>query len=140
MLNASRLKNLTNKNLVWVATLLVIFGAGLIIGAWQLSSINNDEGNDLPDGVTELIPNEGARVLRQATVGIQLEGNEQYNIEVWLNGQKLTRGNRAPNRFTYRPDEDNQHQIGQNCLRAEFSPLTKPDATRQAAWCFIVDA
>ena len=116
------------------------------IGVITLAVLARDGGDGVAEdpAVEDLIPQRGAEVLVQATVGIDLVDDPRYEITLALNDQVLPEDELlqagVTNRVTYRVGEGQtveELQQGVNCLVAEFYPLEQgPAAAREVRWCF----
>ena len=94
--------------------------------------------------MAEEIPGAESNVPRQSSIGIELKGVEQYDIQLWLNGEPipLDEAQISNTRFTYIPDEGKsieQLNVGPNCIRAEYSRLSRPEEFKSHNWCFTAN-
>lgn len=123
------------------AALIAAAVAGLVI------AVNNGRPspNALParDAAIEaLIPSEGADVLRQATVGIDLA--DGYQARLIVNNQNIPDdqigGDNALSIFTFTPGEGQALESlagGQNCVIATYWRVVDgPDRSQSIRWCF----
>lgn len=116
------------------------------IGAITLAALARNDSNapEEDPAVEDLIPQRGAEVLVQSTVGIDLVDNPRYDITLTLNGQVLPEDELLKagitNRVTYRVGEGQsveELESGVNCVVADFYPLEQgPAAAREVRWCF----
>lgn len=128
------------RRLVFTA-LIAIAVAGLVI------AVNN--GRPSPDAlpardaaIEALIPTEGADVLRQATVGIDLV--DGYRAGLIVNNQTVPDdqlgGDTALSMFTFTPGEGQVVESltgGQNCVIATYWKIIDgPERAQSIRWCF----
>jgi hypothetical protein len=143
--------------------LLIGLGLGGFILGFSLSG--SDDSQNLDAAIEELLPAEGAEVLRQTPVGIDLI--DGYDANLYVNGvaippdqvnvlrdsenpeeaapdasgQNVTNSSAAINRFQFSPASGQVIESlpgDRNCARAEFWPLDDPTNVRSVEWCFTV--
>jgi len=129
---------------VWLAIALVVAVAGVVAIALAVLAREGDDGPGLDPAVEQLIPNEGAEVLVQTNVGIDLVDSPGYTIVSFrINGNEVIDGvlfSAGTNRLTYQIGEGQtveELRPEQNCITAEFYPTLEGVAsTRRVNWCF----
>lgn len=139
---------LSKRNYIQLASVLVLLGIVLIVGAWQLSTLNENK-TSLPADVVELIPGKNDSGLRNLTVGIELDGAKRYNIELSLDGNRIFNcpeglfedcgAIKTDFRLTYMT-QDEESTIGLHCAVATYSLVSRPGDETRVSWCFDVTA
>lgn len=127
------------KGYIQLATLLGVLGIGIIIIAWQVNSSSQSDNNQLPNEIEELIPQPNSSRFLKDPVGIEFKGTQRYNIMLWLNGNLIPEDvvARTATRLTYRPDDD-ETMIGTNCIRVQYSLVSRPVDISEHEWCYDV--
>lgn len=139
--------------------LLVGLGLGGVILGFSLGG-GDDGPQNLDPAIQELLPADGAEVLRQTPVGIDLQAG--FEAVLFVNGNRIPEDQvnvlrdaenpREPseqtsdfgttiNRFTYSPSAGTVYEElpgDENCARAEFWPVEDPTDIRSVEWCFTV--
>tara|TARA_B110000438_G_scaffold218749_1_gene211628 strand:+ start:485 stop:910 length:426 start_codon:yes stop_codon:yes gene_type:complete len=138
---------------------MVAFGILLVLFALVLTNRGPEdirvEGNPI---IEALVPEADSEVLRQSTVGIDLISG--YEAELTINGipippdqinvlrdvenprESATTGGSfgsTLNRFVFQPLNGRavpELLGGQNCVVAEFWPLSNPSERKKIEWCF----
>ncbi|MDG1846016.1 MAG: hypothetical protein P8J01_06420 [Acidimicrobiales bacterium] len=151
-----------SKKVKWsriIAPAMVAFGILLVLFALVLTNRGPEdirvEGNPI---IEALVPEADSEVLRQSTVGIDLISG--YEAELTINGipippdqinvlrdvenprESATTGGSfgsTLNRFVFQPLNGRavpELLGGQNCVVAEFWPLSNPSERKKIEWCF----
>jgi hypothetical protein len=126
----------------------LIFGALIAVAvAGLVIAVNNGRTSptaaaDRSEAIDAFVPTEGANVLRQSTVGIDL--TDGYLAELVVNGRfipedQLT-GDRGLGQFYFSPGPDRVLESlagGQNCVIATYwKAALGRDTAQTVRWCF----
>lgn len=159
---ASRPRTLKSKLGDAAGPLMLLVG---IIGVVTALAITNRGGTEnvvvsQNPAIESLTPADGAEVLRQSEVGIDLVSG--YEAELIINGVFIPPGelnifrdidnpeisaeqagtfDSTLNRFVYQPLEGRvipELKGDENCATANFWPLSDPSARQSVSWCFTV--
>lgn len=121
--------------------LIVVAVAGLVVAVNNGRPTPNDpSGRDA--AIEALIPHEGADVLRQSTVGIDLA--DGYRASLIVNNQTIPDdqlgGDQALSQYTFTPGEGQVLESlsgGQNCVIATYWRIAEGrDRSQSIRWCF----
>ena len=123
------------------AVLLVLAATGLVI------AVNNGRTSptataDRSEAIDALVPSEGADVLRQSTVGIDLATG--YQAQLAVNGVTIPpdqiTGDQGLNQYFFSPGPGQVLESlhgGQNCVIATYWPAAEgPEQGQTVRWCF----
>jgi hypothetical protein len=129
-----------SRRLIYVG-LLALATAGLVI------AVNNGRTaptvvSDRDDAIDALVPNEGADVLRQSTVGIDLA--DGYLAQIAVNGITIPddqlSGDRGLAQYFFSPGPGRVLESlhgGQNCVLATYWRAAEgPERSQTIRWCF----
>jgi hypothetical protein len=128
----------------------IVAAGALMVWVYNNAVVGSDATSDsLPDGVERLIPDSGASVLTQSTVGIDLATG--YDADLEINGERITNVVTDPDgdglhkdlsvgRIEYRPGPGRRIEAlepTRNCVVAHVWRQEDGRASQQpVSWCF----